>query len=62
MHCQPWIFSDGRSLLRSSRLNNAFRRIDGVWKVTRTRTENVFIAPLTPGWAESFPEKSVLMR
>ncbi len=62
VHCQPWIFSDGRSLLRSSRLNNAFRRIDGVWKVTRTRTENVFIAPLTPGWAESFPEKSVLMR
>jgi ketosteroid isomerase-like protein len=62
VHCQPWIFSDGSSLLRSSRLNNLFRRVDGVWKVARTRTENVFVAPLTPGWAESIPETSVLMR
>lgn len=61
VHCQPWIFSDGSSLLRSSRLNNLFRRVDGVWKIARTRTENVFVAPLTPGWASSWPEKSVLM-
>ncbi|MCE0743313.1 nuclear transport factor 2 family protein [Acetobacter sicerae] len=61
VHCQPWIFSDGRSLLRSSRLNNLFRKEDGVWKITRTRTENVFIAPLTSGWAESVPTRSVLM-
>jgi ketosteroid isomerase-like protein len=62
VHCQPWIFSDGSSLLRSSRLNNAFRKDDGVWKLSRTRTENVFVAPLTPGWAESIPTYSVLMK
>jgi ketosteroid isomerase-like protein len=62
VHCQPWIFSDGSSLLRSSRLNNGFRKVDGVWKVSRTRTENVFVAPLTPGWANSIPDRSVLMR
>lgn len=62
VHCQPWIFADGSSLLRSSRLNNLFQRIDGTWKITRTRTENVFIAPLSSGWAESIPKTSVLMR
>ena len=63
VHCQPWIFSNGKSLLRSSRLNNAFRRQpDGSWKITRTRTENVFVAPLTEGWAEDFCTNSVLMK
>lgn len=62
IHVQPWLFSDGTSLLRSSRLNNAFRRIDGQWKITRTRTENVFVAPLRPDFAESFPASSVLMQ
>lgn len=62
VHCQPWIFSDGTSLLRSSRLNNAFRREpDGGWKITRTRTENVFVAPLQEGWATDFVKASVLM-
>jgi hypothetical protein len=62
VHCQPWIFSDSSSLLRSSRLNNQFRKVNGVWKVSRTRTENVFVAPLKPGWANSIPDRSVLMR
>ena len=62
VHCQPWVFSDGKTLLRSSRLNNLFRKVDGVWKIARTRTENVFVAPLTPGWVEAMPEVSVLMR
>lgn len=62
IHMQPWLFSDGRSLLRSSRLNNAFRRENGEWKITRTRTENVFIAPLPDNFAESFPSTSVLTR
>jgi ketosteroid isomerase-like protein len=62
VHCQPWIFSDGSSLLRSSRLNNLFRKVDGVWKVARTRTENVFVAPLSPGWANNIPDRSILMR
>lgn len=62
VHCQPWIFADGRTLLRSSRLNNLFRRQHGTWKIARTRTENVFVAPLRPGWAESIPTTSVLMQ
>lgn len=62
VHCQPWIYGDGSSLLRSSRLNNAFRKVAGVWKVSRTRTENVFVAPLAAGWAQSVGTASVLMR
>ncbi|ANY23006.1 nuclear transport factor 2 family protein [Gordonia terrae] len=61
IHMQPWLFADGTALLRSSRLNNAFRRDDGRWRITRTRTENVFIAPLPTGFAESYPSSSVLM-
>jgi ketosteroid isomerase-like protein len=62
IHMQPWLFADGTALLRSSRLNNAFRRTDGTWKITRTRTENVFVAPLAKDFAEAFPSTSVLMR
>ncbi len=63
VHMQPWIFSDGKALLRSSRLNNTFRKEpDGQWKITRTRTENVFVAPLPAGWAFDFPSASVLMK
>jgi ketosteroid isomerase-like protein len=62
VHMQPWLFSDGTAMLRSSRLNNGFRKgSDGVWKITRTRTENVFIAPLPATWASDYPSKSVLM-
>lgn len=61
IHMQPWLFADGTALLRSSRLNNTFRRVDGAWRITRTRTENVFIAPLPPHFAESYPSASVLM-
>jgi ketosteroid isomerase-like protein len=62
IHMQPWRFTDGTSLLRSSRLNNAFRRVDGTWRITRTRTENVFVAPLPSTWASDYPSTSVLMR
>lgn len=62
VHMQPWLFSDGKALLRSSRLNNTFRKEAGVWKVTRTRTENVFVAPLPAGWASDYPTTSVLMK
>ncbi|RSN21180.1 nuclear transport factor 2 family protein [Amycolatopsis sp. WAC 04169] len=61
IHVQPWLYADGTGLLRSSRLNNAFRRQDGRWLITRTRTENVFIAPLPAGFASDFPAASVLM-
>jgi hypothetical protein len=59
---QPWLFSDGRSLLRSSRLNNAFRKVEGRWLISRTRTENVFVAPLPNHFAEAFPSSSVLLK
>ncbi len=63
VHMQPWLFSDGTALLRSSRLNNGFCKCaDGIWRITRTRTENVFIAPLTSNWASDFPSKSVLLK
>lgn len=61
VHCQPWIFTDGSALLRSSRLNNLFRKENGEWKIARTRTENVFIAPLQSGWASDYPSSSILM-
>jgi ketosteroid isomerase-like protein len=62
VHCQPWIFTDGSALLRSSRLNNLFKKVDGAWKIARTRTENVFVAPLKSGWATDYPSYSALMR
>ncbi|MDN3028094.1 nuclear transport factor 2 family protein [Streptomyces sp. S.PB5] len=62
IHVQPWLYSDGTALLRSSRLNNAFSKISGEWKISRTRTENVFIAPLPKNFAETFAATSVLMR
>lgn len=61
IHMQPWLFSNGKALLRSSRLNNAFRKEDDVWRITRTRTENVFVAPLPDNFAEAFPSASVLL-
>jgi ketosteroid isomerase-like protein len=62
IHMQPWLFSDGTALLRSSRLNNAFRKAGQTWKITRTRTENVFVAPLPAKWAGDYPSTSVLMK
>jgi len=60
IHMQPWLFSDGSALLRSSRLHNAFRLVDGVWKMSRYRTENVFVAPLPKWFASNYPAKSIL--
>lgn len=63
VHMQPWLFSDGKALLRSSRLWNAFRKCeDGKWRYTRNRTENVFVAPLPATWASDYPQQSVLMQ
>ncbi|MBD0416794.1 nuclear transport factor 2 family protein [Oryzicola mucosus] len=62
VHFQPWIFSDGTSALRSSRLFNAFRKVDGIWKMSRYRTENVFVAKMPDNWWESFVDRSVLLQ
>ena len=62
VHMQPWMFSDGKALLRSSRLFNKYRKCeDGQWRFTQNRTENVFVAPLPAGWASDYPSTSVLM-
>ena len=62
IHVQPWLFADGSGVLRSSRLNNAFRREPDGWKITRTRTENVFVAPLPDRFASDHPTTSVLLQ
>lgn len=62
IHFQPWLFADGKSLIRGSRLNNLFRKVDGEWKVARTRTENVFIVPLPDNFASDYPSASVLLK
>ncbi|SMG56226.1 SnoaL-like domain-containing protein [Paraburkholderia susongensis] len=62
VHFQPWIFDDGSSVLRSSRLNNMFRCVDEVWKIARYRSENLFAAPLPSNWATNVPATSVLMK
>ncbi|WP_442575370.1 nuclear transport factor 2 family protein [Microbacterium sp. F51-2R] len=61
VHVQPWVFEDGRGQIRSSRLFNGFRRVDGVWRITRTRTENVFIADLRPDAFRSFVTRTALI-
>lgn len=62
VHMQPWLFADGTGVLRSSRLNNSFRRSGSKWLITRTRTENVFIAPLPDGFVSHRAVRSVLMQ
>ncbi len=62
IHFQPWLFSDGKSLIRASRLNNAFRKVGGQWKITLTRTENVAIVDLPDSFASSYPIRSVLLK
>jgi hypothetical protein len=58
---QPWIYDDGHSLLRSSRLHVRFRPTDAGWRISRYRTENLFVAPLPDQWWQSHLEQSVLM-
>lgn len=60
IHMQPWLFADGTGILRSSRLDNRFRKVDGVWRISRTRTENVFVADLPDFFAGSYATTSVL--
>ncbi|MFT4286035.1 nuclear transport factor 2 family protein [Nocardioides sp.] len=62
IHFQPWLYADGTGLIRGSRLNNLFRKVDGAWKMSRTRTENVFIVPLPDNFASDYPSASVLLR
>lgn len=58
---QPWIYDDGSSLIRSSRLHVRFRETDKGWKIAHYRTENLFIGTLPDNWAQTMITQSVLM-
>lgn len=58
---QPWIYDDGTSLIRSSRLHVKFRKIAAGWRISHYRTENLFIGKLPDNWAQTRIERSVLM-
>ena len=57
---QPWIFDDGTTMLRSSRLQVRFRLTEAGWKISHYRTENLFVADLPPDWAQTRIARSVL--
>lgn len=58
---QPWIYDDGSSLIRSSRLHVQFRDTESGWKISRYRTENLFIGDLPTSWTTSLIASSALM-
>lgn len=58
---QPWIYEDGTSLLRSSRLHVQFRDTESGWRIAHYRTESLFIADLPEGWTKSLISESVLL-
>ncbi|WP_068093266.1 nuclear transport factor 2 family protein [Novosphingobium rosa] len=58
---QPWIYDDGTSLIRSSRLHVRFRETEKGWKIAHYRTENLFIGTLPENWAHTMITQSVLM-
>lgn len=59
---QPWIYEDGSSLLRSSRVRVNFRETDDGWKMSHYRTESLFIADLPANWPKSRIERAHLMK
>ncbi|WP_448616496.1 nuclear transport factor 2 family protein [Modestobacter sp. URMC 112] len=58
---QPWIYDDGHSLIRSSRLHVRFRPTDGGWRISHYRTENLFIGDLPDRWWTTHLERSQLI-
>ena len=61
MQFQPWIYDDGSSLIRSSRLHVKFRKTAAGWRIANYRTENLFIGKLPDNWAQTLIQTSVLM-
>jgi hypothetical protein len=59
---QPWIYDDGTSILRSSRLHVRFRDTTDGWRIAHYRTENLFIAELPHAWTSNLIAKSVLLQ
>ena len=58
---QPWIYDDGRSIIRSSRLHVRFRPTGDGWRICHYRTENLFVAGLPDRWWTSHVEQPQLM-
>lgn len=58
---QPWVYDDGSSLIRSSRLHVQFRKTEAGWRIAHYRTENLFIGKLPDNWAQTLIGSSVLM-
>jgi len=58
---QPWIYDDGHSLIRSSRLHVRFRPTEAGWRISRYRTENLFVGDLPDRWWTTHLERSQLM-
>jgi hypothetical protein len=59
---QPWIFDDGTSVLRSSRLRVRFRETVQGWRIAHYRTENLFVADLPLAWTTSLITNPVLLQ
>jgi len=58
---QPWIYDDGKALLRSSRLHVQFQDTARGWRIAHYRTESLFIADMPAGWTSSLISQSVLL-
>jgi hypothetical protein len=57
---QPWVNTQGESLLRSSRLHVSFGSHHGDWLISHYKTENLFIANLPSGMWETLITSPVL--
>ena len=44
---------DGRSMIGSGLYEDAYARVDGVWRFTSRSLRMEYLAPLTEGWAET---------
>lgn len=58
---QPWIYDDGQSVIRSSRLHVRFRPTGSGWRISGYRTESLVVGTLPNGWTQSRIESAVLM-
>jgi hypothetical protein len=58
---QPWIYDDGTSVIRSSRLLVRFRDTENGWRIAHYRTENLFVADLPRSWPATLIEESALI-
>lgn len=58
---QPWIYDDGSSVLRSSRLQVRFVKTAAGWRILHYRTESLFVVELPVNWPRTLIESSELL-